>query len=241
MSNKGKRRVEYYEFSIGKFPRKVSKYERRSQRRKDAYSLLPLWIVIGSIVVGNVSNGIGSIISQVFAQEPELLSPYVKPYETVYEDDLVREVRIDEADVSSNFSVPLQQDYSLETREDIENYILEVFGEEIGKVAIAVGMSESHLIPEKTLIADAGHYSWSSPTYKGECSVGLFMINLASDGCNGKRVHYDKVPGDTLEQKIEWLKDPKNNIDFAKKIYDSRGNFTAWSAYTGGGYKKFIK
>lgn len=127
------------------------------------------------------------------------------------------------------------------TTSSVEAYIREVFGAD-AEIALAVGKAESRLIPEKTLIARKGHYSWSSPTYKGECSIGLFMINLAEDGCQGKKVHYDKVPGDTLEAKIEWLKDPKNNIDFAKKIYEGRGNsFMAWSAYSHGGYEKFLE
>jgi hypothetical protein len=130
---------------------------------------------------------------------------------------------------------------TVETREEIESYILKVFGDD-GRLAIAVGMSESHLIPSKTLIARSGKHSWSTATYKGECSIGLFMINLASDSCNGKLVHYSRIPGNNLDEKIAWLKVPKNNIDFAKKLYDERGgNFTAWSGYTGGGYKKHIK
>lgn len=122
----------------------------------------------------------------------------------------------------------------------IEDKIRDAFGDD-GELAIAVGMSESHLIPDKTLIAKAGHYSWSSPTYKGECSIGLFMINLAEDGCEGRHIHASKIPGATLEDKIAWLKVPENNIKTAKKIFDSRGNFTAWSGYTGGGYLKFYK
>jgi hypothetical protein len=130
---------------------------------------------------------------------------------------------------------------TVETREEIESYILKVFGDD-GRLAIAVGMSESHLVPSKTLIARSGKHSWSTATYKGECSIGLFMINLASDSCNGKLVHYSRIPGNNLDEKIAWLKVPKNNIDFAKKLYDERGgNFTAWSGYTGGGYKKHIK
>ena len=122
----------------------------------------------------------------------------------------------------------------------IKNLIRETFGDN-GELAIAIGMSESHLIPTNTLFASKGAHSWSSATYKGECSVGLFMVNLASDNCEGKRVHYDKVPGNTLQEKISWLKVPENNIRFAKKLFDERGNFTAWSGFTGGGYLKYME
>jgi len=124
--------------------------------------------------------------------------------------------------------------------ERIKNLIRETFGDN-GELAIAIGMSESHLIPTRTLFASKGAHSWIDDSYKGECSVGLFMVNLASDNCEGKRVHYDKVPGNTLQDKIAWLKVPENNIKFAKKLYDERGNFTAWSGYTGGGYKKHME
>lgn len=127
---------------------------------------------------------------------------------------------------------------TIKARNEIEKEIMNVFGEQ-GELAIAVGMSESHLIPTKTLIVAKGKYSWSTATYKGECSVGLFMINLAEDNCKGRHIHYSKVPGETMEEKIEWLKVPSNNIKMAKEIYDSRGNFGDWSGYTGGGYKKF--
>ncbi len=214
MSNKGKRRVEYYEFSIGKFPRKVSKYERRSQRRKDAYSLLPLWIVIGGIVIGNVSNGIGSIISQVFAQEPELLSPYVKPYETIYEDDLVREVRSDEADVSSNLSVPLQQGYS---HEDLVREVFQEKAEEALKIMQCESRGNSETVGDQHIMV----YDSVNDEMVGD-SIGLFQVRTGGNGWNRARAN-----GMTADEFRNYLRDPKNNIEYAKTIYDQRG----WSAW----------
>lgn len=212
MSNKGKRRVEYYEFEIGRLPRKVSRYERRSQRRKDTYSLLPLGIVIGGIVIGNISNVFGSVINQVFAQEPELLSPYVKPYEVIYEDDLVREVRINEADVSSNFSVPLQQDYS--------QIVKEVFGDD-SEDALKIMQCESRGNPET--IGDKHLMSINQQT--GELvgdSIGLFQIRTGSTGWNRA-----KANGMTADEFRTYLKNPENNIRYAKTIFDQKG----WSAW----------
>ena len=120
---------------------------------------------------------------------------------------------------------------------EVMKLIIEVFGEDAPR-AIAVAKAESGLNPNREAIKDAGHYSWSSPTYPGECSIGLYMINLKSDGCKGTNVHWNKVPGETLEEKIAWLKVPENNIKLAKKIYDAAGkSFNPWGAFTNGSFR----
>lgn len=50
-----------------------------------------------------------------------------------------------------------------------------------------------------------------SPT----ADIGLFGINLAA--------HWDEIPGETREEKIAWLQDPINNIDFAYTLFKARG------------------
>ncbi len=109
------------------------------------------------------------------------------------------------------------------------------------KTARAIAMAEAGMNWAREGIHKAGKYSWSSNTYKGECSIGAFQINLASDACNGKRVHWSKAEGNTLEEKIAWLKKPENNIKLAVQIYKARGNFTAWSTYTNGSYLKYME
>ena len=92
----------------------------------------------------------------------------------------------------------------------------------------AIAMAESHLIADKENIAEK------------DCSIGWFQINLAHDFCNGKKVHWDKVPGETLEEKKEWLKIPENNVIIAKFILATQGK-RAWSAYSSGAYLKFLE
>ncbi len=122
------------------------------------------------------------------------------------------------------------------TKEEIRQMIKEAFPED-PKVAVAVGTSES-----VGLNPNAENRGKANGKYKGECSIGLFQINLRSDGCMGKPVHWDKVPGETLEAKVAWLKVPKNNIKIARDIYVIRGkNWLAWGAYTNGSYKKHLK
>lgn len=133
--------------------------------------------------------------------------------------------------------VVVQADLSLDETQTILVEIIKAFPEQ-SLVAQAIAKAESGLNPNREGIHEAGKYEWSSDTYKGECSIGLFQINLAEDACRGKKVHWDKVPGETLEEKIAWLKVPENNIKIAREIYEARG-FKPWSTYTSGSYKNF--
>jgi len=213
MPRKGTKKVTYYE--IG-FPiRKVVRYERRSQRRKELNALLPIWIVIGGIVIGNISNGVSLVINQVFAKETELLSPYVEPYEVVYEDDLVREVQSDEADVSSNLSSPSQQDYPH------EEIVREVFGEKADE-ALKIMQCESR--GNENIIGDTHIMSINNQT--GELigdSIGLFQIRTGSHNWNRARAN-----GMTADEFRTYLKNPENNIKYAKEIYDNAGSWKPW-------------
>ncbi|MHA1400179.1 MAG: hypothetical protein ACTSQE_07505 [Candidatus Heimdallarchaeaceae archaeon] len=119
---------------------------------------------------------------------------------------------------------------------EIEELIHNAFKDE-GDIAVAIAKAESRLNPNREGIHKAGKHKWSSDTYKGECSIGLFQINLASDACNGRPVHASKIPGDTLEAKIAWLKIPENNIKIAKQLYERQG-FYPWSTYTNGAYER---
>lgn len=114
------------------------------------------------------------------------------------------------------------------TTQSVEDIIREVFGED-AEVAIAVAKAESGLNPNTTNFAER------------DCSVGLFQINLAHDFCNGIRVHWNKVPGDTLDEKVAWLQIPENNIRLAKKIHDASNGFTPWSVYLNDVHLKFLE
>lgn len=129
---------------------------------------------------------------------------------------------VKEVEVDRTFTTEKQQ---------IMAEIIEVFGDDAPR-AIAVAKAESGF---STNVENRGK---ANPKYLGECSIGIYQINLASDGCEGKKVHWDKVPGNTLEEKVAWLKVPSNNIKLAKKIYDSHGkSFQPWGAFSSGAYK----
>ena len=172
-----------------------------------------------------------SITASVIAytQHPKfttLLSPVPQTYAATFTQTVVEE-KIVEVEVDRQFTTEKQQIIAL---------ITEVFGDDAPR-AIAVAKAESGLNPNRENRGTVGSIP-RLPNYKGECSIGLFQINLASDGCQGAKVHWAKVPGETLDEKIAWLKVPKNNISLAKKIYDSAGkSFQPWGAYTSGAYK----
>lgn len=76
----------------------------------------------------------------------------------------------------------------------------------------------------------------SSPV---EYSVGIFQINLAGAYGHGWKVHWDKVPGETLQEKTDWLQIPKNNVDLAYRMSKGGTDFDQWVAFTNGSYLNF--
>lgn len=108
-------------------------------------------------------------------------------------------------------------------QEEIEKYIKTIFGKD-AKVAIAVSHHEcgptNKAYPACNLHTNA------------EDSVGLFQINIQSKTA---KVHFARIPGETLEEKKEWLKDPYNNTLLAYWIFQTSG-WNPWSAYTSGRY-----
>lgn len=91
----------------------------------------------------------------------------------------------------------------------------------------AISKCESSLIPERVHKDDK------------EWSVGLFQINMIKGNGNGAKVHADKIPGRTMEDKQEWLKNPMNNAIMARFIKAVTG-LRAWTCYTNGVYKKYL-
>jgi hypothetical protein len=96
--------------------------------------------------------------------------------------------------------------------------IYKVFGKD-APTAYAIARAESNLKPDKCHIDDI------------EYSCGIFQINL--------RAHNLKVPGETMEEKAEWLKDYKNNVITARFIYATSG-FRAWSVFKNKNYLNYL-
>lgn len=111
-------------------------------------------------------------------------------------------------------------------QEEIENYIRTIFGSD-AKVAIAVSRNECNPANSRypACILHTEH----------EYSVGIFQINLYN---SRHWIHAKKVPGATMDEKTEWLKNPYNNTLIAYKIFSDSNGFQAWSAYTNSNYLK---
>jgi len=111
------------------------------------------------------------------------------------------------------------------SKQQVVGLIQKHFGR-VTRTATAIAKAESNLNPNAMLVSAV------------ECSVGVYQINLADNYCNGKWIHANSVPGDTIEAKIEWLKEPDNNIALAKRIYNEQG-FHPWSTFTSGSYRRY--
>jgi hypothetical protein len=111
------------------------------------------------------------------------------------------------------------------TRAGVEDYIRTIFGDE-ARVAIAVSHVECN--PAN------GTYPKCQLHTTVENSIGIFQINIES---STTKVHWSRIPGQTLEQKKAWLEDPYNNTLLAYWIYTKSG-WSPWSAYTSGRYKE---
>lgn len=109
---------------------------------------------------------------------------------------------------------------------EILDYINTIFRKD-AKVAIAVMKNECN--PQNKLFPTC-HKTITSKEY----SVGIFQINIQSAT---SKVHYNRIPGETLEEKVEWLKDPFNNTLMAYWIFQNSGWYP-WTAYTSGNYLK---
>lgn len=112
-----------------------------------------------------------------------------------------------------------------ETQKEIDQYIKTIFGKDY-KTAIAIQRAECN--PKNK------QYPYCRNISGIEHSIGVFQINIMRHH-DGKHIHWDKIPGDNLEQKEHFLSDPLNNVLIAYKIYQDSG-FEAWSAYTNGAY-----
>ncbi len=103
----------------------------------------------------------------------------------------------------------------------VEGLIRKHFGES-AEFAICIAKMESGLNPLRENISIA------RGNYKGECSIGVFQVNLKSNACLGSNVHYNRVDGDTIEAKKDSLRNAEYNIKYASQLYKSWGNWSPW-------------
>lgn len=104
-------------------------------------------------------------------------------------------------------------------KQEIIDYIVEVFGEDADD-AIAVATCESNLNPLS--IGDRNLITWHGNDIVGD-SIGLFQIRTGGKDFNRARAN-GMSPDDFREYLLDW----KNNVDYAKTIFD-RSDWQPWT------------
>lgn len=78
-----------------------------------------------------------------------------------------------------------------------------------------------------------------------ESQLGKYFKNLGGSNAYGVAQimlpsHRNKIPGANDPEKIEYLRNPENNLKIARQIYDAQG-WNPWQSYTSGAYKKYLE
>ncbi len=109
-------------------------------------------------------------------------------------------------------------------KEEIEAYIRMIFKKDQPNVALSVTHMECN--PRNPAYPKCHNKSAI------EHSVGIFQINLY----NAKQwIHAARIPGNTMEEKIQWLENPFNNTLYAYWVY-STSSWDPWTTFTAGTY-----
>ena len=116
---------------------------------------------------------------------------------------------------------PTQERLNEQTQ--IENYIRTIFGSD---ASVAIAVSHNECGPTNAAYPKCRLHT------QVEDSIGLFQINLY----NAKQwIHAGRIPGDTMAEKINWLKNPYNNTLYAYWVFKTSG-WSPWSSYQSGAY-----
>ena len=143
---------------------------------------------------------------------------------------LIDPTKVDKDTIILNVAKPHQKDVQRPTLNEYKAYIKTIFGSQ-WRIAFAVSQSECNYSRKEW---PACINSWAK-----ERSLGAFQINIAQDNGHGRKVHWDKIPGETLKDKELWLADWKNNVLMAYRVYKESG-WQAWTAYLNKSYKAHL-
>jgi hypothetical protein len=119
-------------------------------------------------------------------------------------------------------------------RPHIEKYIKTIFPDN-WKTALAIARAESGRVDPKS--GEFYYRTYAINKTAHEISVGVFQVNLRSEYA---KVHYDRIPGNNEQEKVEWLQDPFNSVLYAHWVYTHSG-FNPWTVYSSGKYLAFVK
>lgn len=193
-----------------KVTRRIGKrHAKRAKNLVGAYVLLGT--VLGSLYLHQFGNQTIQLIHTASAQEISTQTPS-ETLGTVANEGETADIKSGQTTVSPSPSpLPSPSEWD---KQDIVTYIYQVFGEH-GDAAIAVATCESGLIPHN--IGDRNLITWHGDDIVGD-SVGIFQIRTGGNDFNRA-----KANGMTPDEFRTYLKNPKNNIDYAKEIFDRQG------------------
>lgn len=154
----------------------------------------------------------------------KILSPMAQGPEVAYADEKVH-IRVVKpvTETEETPGIPVVQQEDRESSKEIEAYMRTIFGKD-APTAIAIAKAESGLRAK------------ANNTSKIETSIGVMQINIKS---KTTLVHWSRIPGKTLEEKVKWLEVPEQNILLSYWIF-SKSGFSPWSTYQNGAYLKYL-
>jgi len=115
-------------------------------------------------------------------------------------------------------AVLVEKRTSTTSEDSIKEKIIKTFSEE-PEIMLAITEAESHFKNEAS--------TW--------CCHGVMQIH--------EWEHRDKIPtshNETRKGRIAWLRDPDNNIEVGRMVYDESGK-NAWVVFTDGSYLRYLQ
>lgn len=139
---------------------------------------------------------------------------------------LVPTVQASELVEASPLPTPTPSPEPKTEKEEIEAYIREVFGKD-GERAVQIFTCESGLNPE--VVGDKHLLAELDGEMIGD-SIGIAQIRTGNKAGTYDKTNWNraKANGMSVEEFRTYLKDYKNNIDYAKKMFDRAGSFKPW-------------
>jgi len=169
-------------------------------------------IVAASLLVGLAGLSLGLQLGSNWGSEPSAQAS--EPVEAIKSVSVSTESVI----VPVVDTEPVLVSVAVSEKEQIIAYIVEVFGEDAPD-ALKIAGCESGFNPE--IIGDKHLMSYNNGELVGD-SIGVYQVRTGASNWNRA-----KANGMTASEFRVYLKDFKNNIDYAKTIYDQRG----WGAW----------
>lgn len=210
-------------------------YKQKNCRLHKHKNYLKIKLSLWGLLITMFLLTLGVCLDEKCLAEPQIISPVVAssqliplPEESLTGESATATPKVADPSPTPVGKTPEQERDKKKLVKDIDSYIDTIFGRKNGRIMRAVNRVECN--PANKAYPKCVYHT------EHEYSVGIFQINLY----NAKHwIHASKVPGETMEEKVEWLKDPFNNTLVAYKIFTDSG-FNPWAGYSSGRYEAHL-